>query len=1073
MKHCLLFLLCFSANLALSQNVSVSGKVSDAESGKPLPGVNVIEVGTANGTSTDADGQYEIIVASDSATLAFSFIGYEVFRENVHGRRMINISLVQKPLQLGEVVVTALGLERESKELGYTIQSLEAEDIATVKSSNFLDNLSGKIAGITIIPGATGVGSTSKITIRGEASFTNNNPLFVVDGTPINNNSIINFTNDAAAGFQEVDFGNGAMEINPDDIASVSVLKGPSAAALYGTRASNGVIAITTKDGSQSEGLGISFNSSTFIENAFRLPEFQNTYGQGNSGQFEFVDGLGGGINDNISYSWGPRLNSGLLIPQFDGPVVLPDGTIVRGGDTAVHGGAAITPTPFVAYPDNLKNFYETGLTAINSLAVSSRFANGNYRLSYTDLRSNAIIPGVNLDRKTVAGRFVFRPAAKLSMTSSINYMNSQSDNRPANGYGSENVNYAIVAWGPRSLNIENLKDYWQPGLENVRHYSFNYTFFDNPYFTLLENRNGFDRDRLFGNLSANYDFNENLSLAFRTGMDYSSELRTFRRAFSSNRFIRGGYAEHEVFYRENNTDVLLNYRRAFGAISAEISLGGNRMDQRASTTQTQAMTLAQPGVFKLSNAASPLEIFDLDSRKRINSLYGIAKFGYKGFLYVDVTGRNDWSSALATPTSTDHTSFFYPSVSGSFILSNVVDLPTAFSFAKLRASWAQVGNDTDPYQTTTAFVAQTPFNSQPTFSAQDLIANANLLPEQTTSVELGADIRFFNDRLGFDFSYYNALTENQIISLPVAISSGYTQQVVNGGAVRSKGFEVVAEVTPLRKANLHWSTQFNFSRNESCVESLPEGVGTLTLAYSRVYDNVNQTVWFQVKEGGKIGDMYGTGYLKNENGDFVINANGNYIVNNNLIKLGNYNPDFMLGFNSRLNFKSWDLGFILDWRQGGVLVSRTLALAAVGGQLKETEYRPEEGIVADGVVNAGTAENPIWERNTKAIPAESYYRQFYDRNHEENNVYDATYLKLREFSLGYTFKGVSGGAGFLQGLRSLRVALVGRNLFAFSEIPHFDPEQLAVQGQKFVSGVEDMSYATTRSFGLKLGFNL
>ena len=1061
-----LFLLAGALN---GQSFSVAGTLLDGASGETLPGVSIVEKGTTNGTVTDTDGYYTLNVKDGNATLLFSYVGYATEEVALAGRPVLDINLKIATTALNEIVVTALGLERSSRDLGYAVQRIDGSALANVKSPNFVDNLAAQVAGVTVSQGATGVGSTSKITIRGEASFTNNNPLFVVDGIPINNNSIVNFTNDAAAGFQEVDFGNGAMEINADDVASVSVLKGPSAAALYGTRAANGVIIVTTKDGTDRKGLGISFNSTTSVETPFQLPEFQNQYGQGNSGQFAFVDGLGGGINDNISYSWGPALDQGILVPQFDSPVTAPDGSLVRGGDVAVHGGAPITPTPFVSHPDNLKDFYQTGVTTINNLAIGAGNENGSYRLSFSDLRSKSIIPGVNLDRQTIAAHLNFRPLPQLKITSTINYVNASSDNRPANGYGSENANYSLVAWGPRSLDIDQLRTYWQPGLEGLQQYSFNYTFFDNPYFILLENRNAFQRDRVFGKVAATYTFSPKWRLSVRSGMDYANEARTFRRNFSSNRFQSGAYAEHQVFYRENNTDLLLNFQEQLGGLSVDVSVGANRLDQQASTAQSQALSLAQPGIFKLTNAASPIEVFDYSSQKRINSVYGLAKFGYKGVLFVDVTGRNDWSSALATPTSTQNTSFFYPSVSGSLILSQLLDLPASVSFAKVRASWAQVGNDTDPYQTTGAYVAQTPFNAQPTFSAQNLIANGQLLPEQTSSVEFGADLRFFEDRLRFDLTYYDARTENQIIALPVPISSGYAQQVINGGAVRSQGVEVILGVTPVYTPGFRWDALFNFSTNRATVEELPAGIDRLTLAYSRVYDNVNQTVWFQVDEGGRIGDMYGTGYQRNENGDFVIDANGRYIVNNNLQKLGNYNPDFVLGFSNQFTYKNWQLGLLLDWRQGGVLVSRTLALAAVGGQLAETADRPTGGLVAEGVVNTGTAESPVWQPNTTAVSAESYYRQYYDRNHEENNTYDASYLKVRELSLAFT---LPSKGRFLRDGRELSLALVGRNLYAFSAIPHFDPEQLALQGSQFVSGVEDMSYATTRSWGFKLGLN-
>lgn len=1066
MKHLLLVLTLFILNIVNAQE-TITGTVTDTY-GNSIPYVNIVLSGTLTGSTTNEDGIYTINVPSLSGAIEFSVLGYETQVIPINNRNTINVTLNDSSEILDEVVLTALGLKRETKELGYVVQSLDAKGVTEVKSVNFLDNLSGKLAGVTINQGATGVGSSSKITIRGEASFSNNNPLFIVDGVPINNNSVFNFTNEAAAGFQEIDFGNGAMEVNPDDIAEVSVLKGPSAAALYGTRASNGVIIIETKSGKNSKGLGVSYNTSFFVDSAFQLPDFQNEYGQGNSGEFAFVDGLGGGTNDLITYSWGPRLDVGNLIPQYDSPVTLPDGTVVRGGDTALYNGIAITPTEFKSNPDNLKNFYETGTTLINNIAISNGFDTGSFRLSFTDLRSESIIPGVDLDRQTISARLNFQPIDKLRINSSISYINSGSDNRPSNGYGSENANYSLVAWGPRSLNIENLKNYWQPGLEGIQQYSYNYTFFDNPYFILNENRNSFNRDRVFGNFSASYDISDHITASIRTGMDYSSELRQLRRAYSSNRFANGGYAEHDVFYREVNTDFLINYTNQFNDFNIDVSLGGNRLDQKAFTSQSQTTSLAQPGIFSLSNAASPIEVFEFESNKRINSFYGLAKIGYKDFLFLDVTGRNDWSSALATPFSVDNTSFFYPSVSSSFIVSKVVNLPEVISFAKLRASWAQVGNDTDPYQTTGAFVAQTPFNGQPTFSNSNTIANADLVPELTSSFEVGADLRFFNDQLRFDVSYYNALTKDQIISLPIGISSGYTQQVVNGGKVRSKGLEVIVGVSPIISQNFKWNSTLNFSTNRSTVESLPQDKGRLTLAYSRIYDSQNQTVFLQAEEGGRVGDLYGTGYLKNENGDFILTDEGRYIPDNELQKLGNYNPDFMLGFNNQFNYKNWNMGFLLDWRQGGIIVSRTRALGNVGGQLAETAFRPETGIVPEGVVNTGTDDNPVYEANNVAVSAESYYRQFYDRNHEENNTYDASFLKLRQLSIGYTFNNLS----LFNQDATLSLSLIGKNLFAITENPHFDPEQLAVQGQGFISGVEDMSYATTRSIGFKAGFN-
>ena len=1058
-----MWILLLLTSISFSQT-TITGTITDKNTGEKIPYVS-ITAATNNGTTSNLDGFYSIAILDKNQFITFSYLGYQTQKIKVNNLTEINVQLIEQQTNLNEIVVTALGVNRQTKELGYVVQEIKAKELTEVKTPNFLDNLSGKLAGVTISQGATGVGSSSKITIRGEASFSNNNPLFVVDGTPINNNTVFNFTNEAAAGFQEIDFGNGAMEVNPDDIESVTVLKGPSAAALYGTRASNGVIVIKTKDGSKKKGLGISINSSVTFDSAFRLPEFQNEYGQGQGGAFEYVDGLGGGTSDNITYSWGPKLDSGNLIAQFDSPVTLPDGTVVRGGDTSLYNGLSITPTLFKSNPDNLKDFYQTGVTTINNISITDNFEGGSYRLSLTDLDSESIIPGVNLDRKTAALKMNFNPTEKTRITTSLNYVNSSSDNRPANGYGSENANYSLVAWGPRSLDINNLKNYWQPGLEGVQQYSFNYTFFDNPYFILNENTNSFNRDRVFGNIAINHKFTDNLSVSLRSGMDYSSEKRIFKRNFSSNRFKNGAYAEHDVFYREINTDFLINYKNNFGDFSFDASFGGNRLDQTASTKQLQTTNLAQPGIFSLNNAASPIEAFQFDSKKRINSLYGIAKFGYKNYLYVDITGRNDWSSALATPFSVDGTSFFYPSISSSFILSNYTKLPAIISFAKLRASVAQVGNDTNPYQTSGAFVSQTTFNGQPTFSNQDFIPNANLKPELTTSYEFGTDIRFFKDRLNIDFTYYNATTKDQIISLPIPISSGYNQQVVNGGEVNTSGVEIILSGTPIKTANFKWNTTFNFATNKSVIKNLPQEDGRLTLAYSRIYDSANQTVWFQVEEGGQIGDLYGTGYQKNEEGQFLLDDNGRFIADNNLIKIGNYNPDFTLGWNNSFRYKDWNASFLFDWRQGGEIVSRTRALGNVGGQLAETANRPTAGIVAQGV-NANTGQP-----NTIAVSAESYYRQFYDRNHEENNVYDASYLKLRQFSIGYTLNLNEGFLG-LKNTSTMNFSFIGNNLFVITENPHFDPEQLAVQGNGFVSGVEDLSYASSRSLGFKVGFD-
>ncbi|MBC7417433.1 MAG: SusC/RagA family TonB-linked outer membrane protein, partial [Pedobacter sp.] len=855
----LIFTIIFTCLLLnfVSAQTPVTGTITDQITGEKMTGVSVREKNVADNTTlSNASGKFSLKLSSQKAILVFSYIGYTSKELLLNGET--NVSVFLDPgLTLDETVITALGIKRASKSLGYNVQQIQAKELSEVKSVNFLDNITAKVAGVTITQGASGVGSSSKIVIRGESSFANNNPLFIVDGTPINNNDVVPRTVEAPSSFQAVDFGNGAMDINPDDIASVTVLKGAAAAALYGSRAANGVILINTKDGSRATGLGISFNTTASIESPFKLPKFQNTYGQGNGGKFAFKDGLGGGINDVLTYSYGPKLDQGTLVPQFASPVTLPDGSVVRGGDVALYNNVPITPTAFISHPNNLKDFYETGKTFVNNLAFSGNYDKGNYRLSYTDLNSQSFIPGVDYRRKNVSANLNFKPNDKLDFKSTIIYQNAKSNNRPSSGYGSENLQYGLVAWLPRSLDIAPLKDYWQKGLDGLRNYSYNYTYFDNPYFILKENRNELNKDRLFGNIALKYNLLPNLFVQARVGMDYSNENRRLLRNYSTNRFKNGAYSEQSVFYREINTDVLIDYSKKISDFSLDVSLGANQLNQDFKSNQTQTSALAQPKLFTLANAATPLEIFTFASKKRINSVYGIAKLGFKEYLFVDITGRNDWSSALATPLSTKNTSFFYPSVSGSFILSELVKIPTV-SFLKLRASYAQIGNDTDPYQTAGAFVPATPYNGSPTLSDQNIIADPNLKPEQTKSVEFGADIRFFGDRLGIDATYYNAFTQNQILSLPVSISTGYAQQVTNGGAVRSKGVELILTGTPLFSKNFRWDISANFSTNTTKVESLPGGAKQLTLAYSRIYDSPNQTVYYIATEGGKIGDLWG-----------------------------------------------------------------------------------------------------------------------------------------------------------------------------------------------------------------------
>ncbi len=1061
----LLLLVCLGMITTWTYAQSVlTGSVLD-ERGEPLIGATVTPGREASaGVVTDLDGRYSLTVPLGTSEICFSYVGYggPACREYT-GQTVLDQRLAAAT-DLEEVVVTALGLERQNAELGYALQQVSSREISDVLATNFLDNLAGQVAGVNVVTGPTGVGSTSLVTIRGEASFSNNTPLYVVDGVPIDNRAILNVTSEASQGFQEVDFGNGSPEVSPFDVDKVTVLKGPATAALYGSRAANGVVLITTKSGARESGLGISVNSQTTFDRPFRVPEFQNQFGQGRNGQFAYVDGLGGGINDNITFSFGPKLDAGLSATQFDSPVQLANGTTVRAGDRALYTTEKPTATPLVSHPDNVNDFYQTGVTTHNNLSFAQAFEKGDVRLSFTDLRSESYIPGVNFMRNNVGARFNFQPTSRVQISSSLQYVNSRSDNRPGSGYGSENLNYTLIAWLGRSTNLASLQDYWQPGLEGRQQFSFNTTFFDNPYFIVHENRNSFNRDRLTGYVSAAIDLTNKLELRMRTGMDRSNEDRQFLRAFSTNRFRNGAYAENAISFTEQNTDALLTYTEEdLGDIDLAISVGGNRLDQRAEFAQTQADALTVPGVYRLTNSAIPLITTGNRQQRRINSVYGLLRAGWRDRVFVDVTGRRDWSSALASLEDDTETSFFYPSVGVSWLVSRDFKLPTVVDYVQLRASGAQVGNDTDPYRTGGIFLPATPVNGSPTYTDQLQLPASGLRPERATAFEVGADVRLFGERLGLDVTAYTQLNEDQILALPTPISSGYDSRVVNGGSVRAEGIEAILSVRDIKFGAFTYEGAINFNRAVARVESLPNGQST-TIAYGRVYNAPGQTVYIIAKEGGKVGDMYGTSYLRNEAGQYVLTPAGGFIADNTLKKIGNYNPDFQVGFRNTLTWKMLTLSALVDWRQGGQVVSRTQALAGYSGQLAITENRPAEGFIIPGVVNVGTKEAPNFQPNTKAISAEDYYITYYNREHEEHNTLNATFVKLRELRLGMDL-----ASARLPWLQNANVALVGRNLAMWSPIKLFDPEQFAAQGQGFVRGVEDMSYPTPRSIGINL----
>ncbi|MFD2100481.1 SusC/RagA family TonB-linked outer membrane protein [Flagellimonas iocasae] len=1052
-KSIVAFLLAFTVSIIGYSQTTFSGTVLD-ENNVPLPGASVVVKGSTNGVATDFDGNFEIQLPQGNEILVVSYIGYISQDFDAAGRSTATIILQPDSQQLDEVVVTALGIQREKKSLGYASQELDSEEVTSAREPNLLNGISGKVAGLQITNSPSGLGGSARVSIRGDASLNinGNSPLFIVDGTPISNEIV----GSSGSGTQDVDYGNGAAEINPQDIESMNVLKGPAAAALYGARAANGAIIITTKKGkSQSGRLGITVNTGVTIENILLLPDWQNEYGQGNNQQFAFVDGSGSGIADGVDESWGPRLDTGLLIPQFDSP--REDGT--RGGDFLVS-DSPIIATPWVSQPNNTKDFFNTGYTKTNSIAISKSGDMGNIRFSYQNLDQEGVVPNTDLQRNSFNLNTALNLTDKVTLNANINYIKTDSGNRPSLSYGTESIMYLFI-WYGRQLNTNNLRDYWMPGREGLQQFNYNYNYHDNPFFNVYENTNSQDKDRVYGNVSVNYKINDHWNAMLRTGRDFYRDLRAKKRAFSTQRFPLGYYREDNVFFEESNTDFLISYDNTFNEKwNINISGGGNQLRQSQDYTQTVAPQLINPGVYSFNNNRRPLEVSSSDREKRINSLYGFARLAYDEKVYLDITGRNDWSSTLPT----DNNSYFYPSATLSAIASDIFELPEFVSFAKLRAAYAEVGNDTDPYRLASFYTNEAPFGDYPALTESSLIPNAELKPEITSSYEFGLDLRLFQSRVNLDATYYDGRTKNQIIPISTDIASGYTSKLINAGEVRNYGFEAIASFIPVRTDNFNWKSTFNFSTNQSEVTDLGGVNYTLT---------ERNGAFIQAREGGSISAIYGRGFQRVEDvnspyyGQKIFNDQGIPLRTDDLVYQGDYAPDYTLGWLNSFKYKAFDLSFLLDTRQGGIVVSRTKTIGSTSGQLKETLEGRETGIVGEGVVQTAPG---VFTPNTVNVDARTWNNRYYERDNVEAAKYDASYTKLREVTLGYTLP-----QRFVDKLpiTGARLSVTGRNLLLWTDNPHFDPETVSVSGGTLQPGIENMSYpsARTYTFNLRIDF--
>lgn len=1031
----------------------VAGTITDAGNGQALPGASVMEEGTANGTQSDADGKFALTVSSENAVLVISFIGFVTQRVSVENRANIDVLLEEESTSLDEVVVTALGVKQEKKSLGYASQSIEGDALVQSKEANMVNGLSGKIAGVTVTNSPSGIGGSSLITIRGTSSLdiSKNSPLFVIDGTPISNN----FFTPSDGSTRDVDYGNDAGEINPENIESINVLKGPVAAALYGSRAANGAIVITTKSGQSDGKLSVSINTGVTVETLLTMPNWQNKYGQGSNGEFEFVDGAGGGTNDGVDESWGPEMDTGAEIAQFDSPRT--DGT--RAGDVDVS-DADIIPTAWKSHPNNVANFFETGVTVNNSISIAKSGSIGNFRAAYQDRTQKGIVPNTDLKRKNFNITSNLNLAKGLKLNTHINYLMQDSDNRPSVSYGTENIMYLWV-WYGRQINTHSLRNYWQEGLEDQQQFNYNYNYHDNPYFNVYENTNSQDKDRIYGNISLNYDLGKHIDIMVRTGRDFYRDQRTKRRAFSTQAFPDGFYREDNIFFEEVNSDFLVTYSNYFGSHwDVSVSAGGNRRNQSNSYDRTTVDELINPGIYSFNNAASDITSYEEDETKRVNSLYAFGRFSYDEKLFLEVSARNDWSSTLPS----NNNSYFYPAFNLSAILSDMVTLPTVVSYAKLRAAVAAVGNDTDPYKN-----GQTTYSNGGTYDGNAIltesssITNAHLKPENTTSYEVGADLRFLDNRITVDFTYYENITTNQILDVPADIASGYSTRSVNLGEVNNHGEEVMLGLRPVVQPHFSWDASFNFARNRSVVSNLG-GIDYTVADDGKVY--------IMAKEGGSISAIYGKGFQRVEDknseyyGKIIYDDDGTPQRTDDLVYQGDYAPKFTLGIQNHFRIKNFDVGILFDIREGGIVYSRTKMTGMAAGQLKGTLKGREDGIVGDGAV---LSESGDYVANETLVTARTYYKAYYKSDNVEADSYDASYTKLREVTIGYTLPSEICKRIFA---RSIRLSLTGRNLMLWTQNPHFDPETISIKDGQMKPGIEYMSIPSTRAYSFNLNIN-
>ncbi|PTX18900.1 TonB-linked SusC/RagA family outer membrane protein [Pontibacter mucosus] len=1040
--------------LPQGERISVQGTVMDDTDGIPLPGVSIAANGTPVGV-TNMDGKFQVNVEK-GAVLSFTYIGYKQGSVTVNqASDNLTVRMQTDNQQLSEVVVTALGIKREEKALGYATQTVSGESVTSARSNNFASALSGKVAGLNLVSPGSGPVNSTRISLRGDNSLNanGNNALIVLDGVPMSSEMTSSGVDNAyGAGSGNdipVDFGNGIADINPDDIESITVLKGASAAALYGSRAANGALIITTKSGSRRQkGLGVTVNTNYSFNDVLRWPDYQYEYGQGTGKSFN-KEGV-------PYYSYGASedgANTGSTSSAY-GPKF--DGQYYYQYDPTLEGQSAERQL-WRPYKDNIKGFFKTGYTVTNNVSVEGGNEKGSARASITHSKNEWIMPNTGFERMSAALSLNYKATDKLSLNSKLNFTHKKSDNLPGTGYSNQSIAYFMIFQNP-NVDLAWYEPRWKSGKEQIEQIHPFSSFIDNPYVIAYEMTNALNNYSTVGNLSATYEISPKFDVMVRSGVDLSSEDREQQRPFNTANFPSGYYKEQSIFDYEINSDALVTYKEKIGSdIDVRTSIGGNMMKRKYRLTNGVVDGLVIPGVYKLSNGIGNPMMTTGHSEKQVNSLYGLASFSYQDKVFVDVTGRNDWSSTLPVQNN----SFFYPSISSSFILSDIFMLPRQVSYAKLRVSAAQVGNDTDPYKTR-KYYGQSDFPGSG--SVPTTLHNVDFKPEITTSYEAGLEYSLFQGRIGMDVTLYRSFTKNQILEIPLDRTTGYSRAVMNAGEVKNQGIELMVNGTPIDNGKFKWKTTVTWSKNDNEILELAEDLGV----EEQVIATGGQASVI-AKVGGSTGDIYGFGFVRSPDGQIVYDNAGLPAYPDETQYIGNAYADWKGGFLNEVSYKNFRFSVLVDGQYGGIIYSQTHHKMAEQGKLKSTLMGREEGfIIGDGVVDNGDG---TFSPNTKKVNPADYYTRYYRRANVESNSFDASYLKLREMRLEYNLPGsLLSRTKFLQGAS---VALYGRDLAMLTKFPIFDPETAALNGGTIMPGVEMGQLPSTRTYGVNVTLKL